>query len=83
MERKWQWSPSENRNEAWVYGGVALGLVAGAAISTYVWRQRVKAALNVSPLERAEKLIEACEKKLDSIEQSVRSLQDKSDADSK
>lgn len=68
------------RSETLLYSGVALGLVAGAAISTYVWRQRVKAAalLNLSPLERAEQLIAACEQKLDSIEQSVRELQEKS-----
>lgn len=66
------------RNETLLYSGVALGLLAGAALSTYVWRQRVKAAalLNLTPLERAEKLIEACEAKLDSIEKSVREIQD-------
>jgi peptidoglycan hydrolase CwlO-like protein len=77
MERKWQMNSSEDRTAALIYSGVAMGLVAGAAISTYVWRHRVKAALNLTPLQRAEKLIEACEKKLDSIEESVRSLQDK------
>ena len=67
------------RNDTLLYSGVALGLLAGAAISTYVWRQRVRAAelLNLTPLERAEKLIEACEAKLDSIEKSVRDIQDK------
>jgi len=81
MVRKLEFAGHEgNRSEALIYGGVALGLFAGAAISTYVWRQRVKAAalLNLSPLERAEQLIAACEQKLDSIEQSVRELQEKS-----
>ncbi len=69
-----------SRHENWLYGGVAAGVLMGAAISTYVWRQRVRAAalLQMTPLERAEKLIEACEAKLDSIEKSVRDLGDKS-----
>ncbi len=67
------------RHETWLYGGVAAGVLVGAAISTYVWRQRVKAAalLHLTPLERAERLIEACEAKLDSIEKSVREGSDK------
>ena len=80
MVRKLAFAGQEGKgSEVLVYGGVALGLFAGAAISTYVWRQRVKAAamLNLSPLERAEQLIAACEQKLDSIEQSVRELQEK------
>ena len=51
-----------------VYGGVALGVLAGAAISTYMWRVRVRAALQATPDERADKIIEACEKKLERIE---------------
>lgn len=68
-----------SRHESWLYGGVAAGILMGAAVSTYVWRQRVKATalLNLTPLERAEKLIEACEAKLDSIEKSVREIGDK------
>lgn len=67
------------RHETWLYGGVAAGVLVGAAVSTYVWRQRVKAAalLHLTPLERAERLIEACEAKLDSIEKSVREGSDK------
>lgn len=69
-------SPSEVRPAALVYGGVALGLLAGAAIATWVWRQRVFASdlLNVSPLERAEQLIASCESKLESIETSFADL---------
>lgn len=68
------------RPENWLYGGVAAGVLVGAAVSTYVWRQRVKAAalLHLTPLERAERLIEACEAKLDSIEKSVREGSEKS-----
>lgn len=66
------------RGEVLLYGGVAVGVLAGAAISTYVWRQKVRAAeLNLTPLQRAEQLIAACEAKLDSIEQSVRDLGEK------
>jgi peptidoglycan hydrolase CwlO-like protein len=77
MEDNRGFSFGEDRGTALVYGGVALGLVAGAAISTYVWRQRVKAASELTPLQRAEKMIEACEKKLENIEKSVQTLQDK------
>lgn len=80
MNRKVQLvGASGTRNETLLYSGVALGVLAGAAISTYVWRQRVRAAalLNLTPLERAEKLLAACEAKLDSIEKSVRDIQDK------
>ena len=64
------------RPAALLYGGVALGLLAGAAISTWVWRQRVRASdlLSVTPLERAEQLIASCESKLESIESSFADL---------
>jgi len=55
-------------NDILIYGGVALGVLAGAAVSTYVWRSRVREALHSSPGERADKIIEACEKKLERIE---------------
>lgn len=72
------WRP-EKRSDTWLVGGIAAGVLLGAAVSTYLWRQHVKAAalLNLTPLERAEKLIEACEAKLDSIEKSVRELGEK------
>ena len=67
---------ASGRGGSLLYGGVALGVIAGAAISTYLWRQRVRALdlLNVSPLERAEQLISSCEGKLDSIERAVAEL---------
>ena len=79
MNQKFQLAGAQTRHETWLYGGVAAGILMGAAVSTYIWRQRVKAAalLNLTPLERAEKLIEACEAKLDSIEKSVREIGDK------
>ena len=67
----------ENKNrESLLVGGVALGVVAGAAIATYLWRQKVRAIeiLNISPLERAEQLISSCEDKLDSIDRAVSEL---------
>lgn len=58
--------------DALLYGGVALGVLAGAALSTYMWRARVRAALQASPDQRAEKIIESCEKKLERIERLMR-----------
>lgn len=60
-----------------VYGGVALGVLAGAAISTYMWRARVRAALEASPGEKADKIIESCEKKLERIERLMREFSEK------
>ena len=60
-----------------LYGGVALGVLAGAALSTYVWRARVRAALEASPGERADKIIESCEKKLERIEKLMREFGEK------
>jgi hypothetical protein len=67
------------RNEALLYSGLALGLIAGAALATYLWKQRADglALLNTSPLERAEQLIESCENKLESIEQAITDLRAK------
>ncbi len=64
-------------NELLVYGGVALGVLAGAAISTYMWRSRVRAALEASPGEKADKIIESCEKKLERIERLMREFSEK------
>jgi len=64
------------RNQALLYSSVALGVLAGAAISTYLWRQRVQALelLNASPLERAEELIASCESKLEDIERAFEDM---------
>lgn len=66
---------TRNRSDVWLYGGVALGILAGAAVSTYVWQRRVRAALEKSPLDKADKMIEACERKLEHIEKMMRDLQ--------
>ncbi len=67
----------EPASDILVYGGVALGVLAGAAVSTYVWRSRVREALESSPDERAEKIIESCEKKLERIEKLMQEFGDK------
>ena len=67
----------ENKTrDSLLISGVALGVVAGAAIATYLWRQKIRALdiLSVSPLERAEQLIASCEDKLDSIDRAVSEL---------
>ena len=65
------------RGNTLLLGSVAAGVLLGAALSTYLWRQRVRALnlLNMSPLERAEQMISNCERKLEAIEQSFADLQ--------
>ena len=62
---------------ALLYGGIAAGVLLGAAVSTYLWRQRARALdlLNMSPLERAEHMIANCESKLEAIERSFADLE--------
>ncbi len=67
-------------SEALLYGGITLGVLAGAALSTYVWRQRVRAELERSPADKADKMIESCERKLEQIERMMRDLQAKADS---
>jgi hypothetical protein len=67
----------KNQNkETILYSGIALGVVAGAAIATYLWRQRARTIemLNIPPLERAEQIIASCEDKLEAIERAVSEL---------
>jgi len=75
-ERRSVVAPStDSRALALWYGGVACGVLAGVVLSTFLWKKRLQAlAEQLSPLERAEQLIENCEKKLESIEQSVADL---------
>ena len=52
-------------------------VLAGAAISTFLWRRRLQAVqATASPLERAEELIANCERKLDTIEKSVADIKE-------
>ena len=66
---------TKDRNDVWLYGGLALGVLAGAAVSTYVWQKRVREALDKSPLDKADKMIESCERKLEQIEKMMRDSQ--------
>jgi len=66
---------TKDRSDVWLYGSLALGVLAGAAVSTYVWQKRVREALNKSPLDKADKMIESCERKLEQIEKMMRDLQ--------
>lgn len=66
---------TKDRSDVWLYGGLALGVLAGAAVSTYVWQKRVREALDKSPLDKADKMIESCERKLEQIEKMMRDLQ--------
>ena len=65
------------RGSTLLYGGIAAGVLVGAAVSTYLWRQRTRALnlLNMSPLERAEQMIANCERKLEAIERSFADLE--------
>lgn len=69
-------SGGANRHGILIYGGVALGLLAGAAISAYWWKQHTRALnlLQTTPLERAEELIASCEKKIADIEHAIDEL---------
>ena len=72
---------NQSSQALWWYGGVAVGVVATALVSTILWRRRVHALdLQPSPLERAEQLIESCETKLDSIEKAVAELKETKDS---
>lgn len=52
-------------------------VLAGAAVSTFLWRRRLRVVeASASPLERAEELIANCERKLDTIEKSVADLKE-------
>ena len=65
----------EENKDVLLYGGIALGVVAGAVAATYMWKRRLgEIAASISPLERAEQLIESCENKLESIEQAIGNL---------
>ena len=71
-----QLAESDGRGHTLLYSGVALGLVAGAAISAYLWKQRAHALnlLNATPLERAEELIASCEHKIEDIERALEDI---------
>jgi hypothetical protein len=60
-----------------LYGGIAVGLFVGAAVSTYLWIQRSRSADVVgTPLTRAEALISSCESKIADIEHAIEELKE-------
>lgn len=68
----------DDKKEVLLYGGIALGVIAGAAAATYLWRRRTSGAPGIlaSPLDRAEQLIQSCESKLESIERAIFELKE-------
>lgn len=66
----------DSRKDVLIYGGIALGVIVGAALATWLWKRRLagEGQANSSPLERAEQLIESCESKLESIERAISDL---------
>ncbi|HEX8835034.1 MAG TPA: hypothetical protein VF719_12575 [Abditibacteriaceae bacterium] len=71
-------SRQPERNHALLYSGIALGVLAGAAVTTYLWMQRSRALnlLNASPFDRAEELINSCESKIEDIERAIEELKE-------
>lgn len=71
---------SESGHGALLYGAVALGLVTGAAVSAYLWKQRARALnlLQTTPFERAEELLASCEHKIEDIERAIDELKNAS-----
>lgn len=67
-----------NKN-ALLCGGIIAGVLIGAAVSTWLWRQRVEMLeeINASPEDRAENIISSVEEKLASIEKAVAEIQEK------
>jgi hypothetical protein len=70
----------DNRNNTLLYSGIALGVVAAAAVSTYLWIQRTHALnlLSATPFDRAEQLISSCESKIEDIERAIEELKEAS-----
>ena len=70
---------NQSRRDTLLYSGIAVGVLLGAAVSTWLWRQRVAALeeLHASPEDRAEDIIASVEDKLASIERAVAEIQQK------
>ena len=68
----------QERNGTLLYGSVALGVLAGVAISAYWWRRHTHALnlLQASPFDRVEELITSCEKKIEDIERAIEELKE-------
>lgn len=74
------WGEDNRNNNALLYSGIALGVVAAAAVSTYLWIQRTRALnlLSATPFDRAEQLINSCESKIEDIERAIEELKEAS-----
>lgn len=68
---------TQSNKDTFLYGGILAGVLLGAAVSTWLWRQRVQMLeeLNASPEDRAENIISSVEEKLASIEKAVAQIQ--------
>ena len=66
------------RHSTLLYGSIALGALAGVAVSAYWWRRHTRALnlLDPSPFDRVEELISSCEKKIEDIERAIEELKE-------
>ncbi|HEX8551442.1 MAG TPA: hypothetical protein VF681_07775 [Abditibacteriaceae bacterium] len=59
------------------WSGITLGVLAGAAVATYLWQGRTRASNPPEePLDRAESLIASCESKIHDIERAIEELKE-------
>ncbi len=66
---------SERKNEGLLYTVLALGIIAGAALSTYLWRRRARnLELQSTPPERVEEMISDIDRKLADLERAFDDL---------
>jgi hypothetical protein len=69
-------SDKRAQNNRLIYGGVALGVLAGIAISAYWWRRARALNLQEAPFDRVEELIASCESKIEDIERAIEELKE-------
>ena len=63
--------------QALLWSGITLGMLAGAAAATYLWTTRSRShGPPELPLDRAEALIATCESKIEDIERAISELKD-------
>ena len=69
-------SDRDASHRALLWSGISLGVVAGAALATYLWLGRERSSAPEQPLDRAEALIASCENKIHDIERAISELKD-------
>ena len=70
-------SDRDASHKALLWSGVSLGVVAGAALATYLWLGRERGnGTPEPPLDRAEALIASCESKINDIERAISELKE-------